>query len=204
MKYLLHFFMPAVMLAGCHNRTKNYRTYSELYATDTLVLNRPQVTAESMIIPGKSAGLTNIGENAARVNERLGRPDSGDAAMGKAISIWYAGHTEGDDLIAVYTERNMGIDDTSRVKMIRVTSPGFTTAEGIHTGRNIAGVRQQYNIMPQATYTAHGHRYTIFSAKGISFEVNADSVLTAIIVHEVTRPANSGYIPFHPNAKNLR
>lgn len=192
------------MLAGCHDHTKSYRTYSELYATDTLIVSRPEMTAETMIVPGKSVGLTNIGEDVALVTERLGRPDAGDAAMGKAVAIWYAAHTKGDDLIAVYTEREMGVDDTNRIKMIRVTSPGFNTAEGIHTGSNIADIRQHFNILPQARYSAHEHHYTLFAAKGIAFEVNADSVLTGIIVHEMDRPANSGYIPFHPDAKNLR
>lgn len=188
----------AGLFSSCQQREKTVRELSE---PDTLIVSHPEFMAEQLIIPGTSIGLTNINEDAAEVFKRLGKPDSGDAAMGKAVSVWASDHGDSDNQTAIYTERRMGVDDTSRVKMIRVTSPWFVTTEGIGTGKTLSDARAHFTLTPEATYSNDGRTYTIFNGgKGIAFEVNPDSMLTGIIVHDTGRTAVSGYIPFHPGA----
>ncbi|MCK7556578.1 hypothetical protein MKQ70_16760 [Chitinophaga sedimenti] len=201
MKNRSHILLAAVALAGCQPREKSIRELSE---PDTPIVSRPEMTAETLIVPGESAGMLSLNEDAANAIKLLGKPDSSDAAMGKAVIVWYPASKRGDDLTAVYSERKMGVDETARIRMIRVTSPAYTTAEGIHTGKSIEDIRQHYRLEAEASFGSHGYTYTIFgTGQGISFEVNADSLLTGIIVHDSARNAKSGSLPFHPGAKIL-
>ncbi|UYQ91248.1 hypothetical protein MKQ68_14230 [Chitinophaga horti] len=201
MKNLFQLLLPATLFAGCQQRENSAREMSE---PDTLVVSRPQATAESLIVPGQSAGQLHINGDAAKATRLLGKPDSTDAGMGKLLAVWFSQHHRGDDLTAVYAERNMGVDETARIRMIRVTSPAYATAEGIHTGKSIADVRQHYQLTAEATFTHFDYRYTVFGTnEGIAFEINSDSLLTGIIVRDTGRLAKKGYLPFHPNHTKL-
>ncbi|KQR71115.1 hypothetical protein [Pedobacter sp. Leaf176] len=71
-----------------------------------------------------------------KVSAKLGRPDDGDAAMGKAWGIWYSkdltsGQRNEFAIYASYKDTSMRVRD---VKQIRITSPEYKTQDGFTTG----------------------------------------------------------------------
>ena len=87
-----------------------------------VVTNKPDTNndntttiADWLLIPGVSAGQTRLNENADSVYQRLGKPDGGDAAMMKAIAVWYAHHDTTDNSIAIYTSKNTDTPVVERI-----------------------------------------------------------------------------------------
>ncbi|WP_028297886.1 hypothetical protein [Olivibacter sitiensis] len=152
-----------------------------------------------LLIPGRSAGKISIGEADSIVFASLGKPDAGDAAMGKSLSTWYGQYRGERNQLNIFASRNMGGDDeTSRVQQIRVTSPAFATEEGLHVGANLEEVMQVY---PQAqklnTFERKGIPYVTYGTdQGIGFELNADLICKAIIIHDPKLETGATYIPF--------
>jgi len=167
--------------------------------------NKP-VTADKLIVPGKAIGKTTLNEDAAEVFKRLGKPDAGDAAMGKALSIWYAGHDTTGYQTMIYTARQMGTqDDVARVKQVRITSPWFATAEGIHNGSTLQQISKVYNVKKLATFTLNKQAYSIYRlAKGIAFEVDAEGVCKGIIVFDSASEPGQTYLPFYSDMKMVK
>lgn len=202
-------FIAAVWLAACNQSPKTTTTVDSIAIADTLnqdndtaALNKP-VTADKLIVPGKAIGQTKLNEDATEVFKRLGKPDGGDAAMGKALSIWYAGHDTTGYQTMIYTARQMGTqDDVARVKQIRVTSPWFMTAEGIHSGSTLQQISKVYEVKKSATFTLNKEAYTIYrSPKGIAFEVDPQEVCKGIIVFDAASQPGETYLPFYSDLK---
>jgi len=170
--------------------------------SDTTAANRP-VAADKLIVPGKAIGQTMLNEDADKVFKRLGKPDAGDAAMGKALSIWYAGHDTTGYQTMIYTARQMGTqDDAAKVKHIRVTSPWFMTAGGIHNGSTLQQINNVYEVKKSATFTLKKETYTIYhSAKGIAFEIDPQQVCRGIIVLDAGPLTGQVYLPFYRDMK---
>ena len=59
---------------------------------NTAFIAQKPVSVAQLVVPGKSIGQTKLKEDAVLVYKKLGRPDAGDAAMGKSLATWYAGH----------------------------------------------------------------------------------------------------------------
>src|SRR3546814_20261510 len=117
--------------------------------------------------------------------------------MGKAEIFWYADTASGYPL-SICTARDMGYDETARIKQIRVTAPAFETAESIRVGATLADIRNHYRVTAVETYDQGGETYTIYDADaGIAFEVGPDDRCVAIIVHD-TGGGTSSYLPLRP------
>lgn len=154
-------------------------TEKSALATDSLNVN-----ADWLLIPGISAGQTRLNENADSVYLRLGTPDGGDAAMMKAIAVWHSHHDTTNHSIAVFTSRNPD-SPFARVQQIRVTSPVFKTASGIHTTSSLQDIKSYFDVTKTEVYNYAGVRYGVYdSRQGIGFEIAPDSTCTAIIIHE--------------------
>ena len=169
---------------------------------DTVFTTLKTVPAAQLIVPGKSIGQTKLQEDAILVYKRLGRPDAGDAAMGKSLATWYAGHRPLGYQTQVFFSRYMGgMDDiTSRVKQIRVTSPYFKTAAGIGPGSTLKQINAVFKARKTAAFTEHKQRYFIYDTfKGIAFESNASGKCTGVIVYLLGGRGGFTYLPFHSN-----
>jgi len=162
--------------------------------------NKDTITVDKLIVPGKSIGQTALNDNGADVTQRLGRPDAGDAAMGKSLSIWYANHDTTGYQTMVYASRQMGTnDETSRVKQIRITSPWFVTKDSIRVSSTLEQIDKAYPTKKTAWFTKAGQKFNIYRADGIAFEIDPQQNCTAIIVFDANSSPGSTYLPFYDN-----
>ena len=154
------------------------------------------MTPDALIIPARSIGRTRIDEPYDSVSARLGRPDSSDAAMGKMMATWYAGHNPKGHRTAIFFSRNMGNEETSRVRQIRVTSPWFRTNRDLGVGSGTAVISAQFPLRQLATYEEGGRTFrTMDSGEGILFELDDAGTCVGVIVQ---RPGDGQtYLPFH-------
>lgn len=156
------------------------------------------VSADWLLTPGASAGRTVINSNAASVYARLGKPDGGDAAMMKAVAIWYSNHDSTAHSTAIYTTIDAGNDTAARVKQIRVTSPAFKTKEGIKPSSSLSDIKRNYTKLKKTeTYKNAGKIYTVYdSPEGIAFEIGPDEKCAAIIIHQSGKYSSGTYLKF--------
>ena len=162
------------------------------------------VSPSQLIVPGHSVGHTYLNESTAAVEKRLGLADEGDAAMGKSLYTWYNRHDTTGFQTSIYSETKMGVDDTSRVKQIRITSPWFMTSEGLGVNASLKNIiAAGYLVTKAASFVEHTHKVDLYDTdKGIAFEIGAENELcSGIIIHEVSRPVSATYLPFHPGAQ---
>jgi len=149
------------------------------------------------LVPGTSVGAVNLGDADSLIHQQLGRPDHQDAAMGKAVLIWYA-DTAGEYPLSIFTARDMGNDETARIQQVRVTSPTFETADAIRVGSTLTDIRSRYQVKALETYAHAGETYTVYDADaGIAFEVGPDDRCVAIIIHRADAGASS-YLALRP------
>ncbi len=198
----------AILICGCgQNRSASKATdttATEVSITDTT--GEKPVSAQQLILPGQSIGTININENADSVLSKLGKPDAGDAAMGKSLSTWYAKHDTSGYETQVFFSKQMGTaDEASRVKQIRITSPWFKTMDYMSTGMHLQTIesKKEFSLKKTARYTNGNRQFFIYNDAdaGIAFEIDDRNVCTGIIVHEPGKDVNASYIAFHPNAQ---
>ncbi|GAA3922964.1 hypothetical protein GO495_02355 [Chitinophaga oryziterrae] len=157
------------------------------------------------IEPGKYIGNTKLGVSGEELGKQLGHPDGGDAAMGKAWSIWYS-HKADNSLdssryLAVYL--SIGAvgsgNEGMHVKQVRINTASFKTKAGIKVGSSYASVKKAFpHISRAAVYedTMRHKRLELYDdvKGGIAFEI-AGKVCTAVTVHESGESMNT-YIQF--------
>jgi hypothetical protein len=176
---------------------------------DTTAIEMPgdkPVPLAQLIVPGISVGQTAINESSEVVHKKLGKPDAGDAAMGKSVSIWYANHDTTGYVTQMYFSRDMGNDETSRVKQIRVTSPWFKVSNKIYAGVPFKIVESVYKLKKIATFEDKGSKRSLYDdvKGGIGFEVDDKDTITGIVIHETGREATGTYLAFFPNLKPIK
>lgn len=189
-------FAVAMVLVACGggNRNNNHPLQDS-----TASVSQSLLPNDHLLIPGKSAGRFLIGDADSTIFAELGKPDFGDAAMGKAVSIWYPNGKRNQPL-SIFTSRDMGNDETARIKQIRVTSPDFQTVQSIGVGSSLREISDIYPLQIVETYDRDGQTYTVYNAnEGAAFEVDAAYRCVAIIIHE-TGATIPTYLPLHPTS----
>jgi hypothetical protein len=172
--------------------------------TDTIT---GRISADS-IIPGKGIGQIALNEKRESVIAKLGRPDAGDAAMGKAISIWHSKRKGNDSTVhsvTVYSTTNFGDKEEShKVQSIRITSPVFITAQSIKCSSTLAFLKIQCPEIrnPQSFYkdSSTGEKINIYEnvKTGIAFEINSAGKCIGISVHKPGKKITQTYLPMFP------
>lgn len=199
----------AILICGCvQNKPKSKATdttaTTEVGISDTT--GEKPVPAEQLILPGQSIGTISINESADSVSRKLGKPDAGDAAMGKSLATWYAKHdTSGYETQLFFTKQMGTADETSRVKQIRITSPWFKTMDYMSVGMHLQTIesKKEFSLKKSAQYSDGNGQFFIYddADAGIAFEIDDKNVCTGMIVHEPDKDATSSYIAFHPNTQ---
>ncbi|AZI26217.1 hypothetical protein EA772_13005 [Pedobacter sp. G11] len=164
------------------------------------------VDAAFLVVPGKSIGEILLGENMTEVGKKLGRPDAGDAAMGKAWGIWYSkDSTDGQkNELAVYSSYRDTSMMVKEVKQIRITSAQFKTQNGITTGGPEADAKSKFPAMELVSSYLNQNKdtVTIYDSRqdGIGFEFLKGKSIS-ITVHPVNQSVNGTYLTLHPEWK---
>lgn len=152
------------------------------------------------IVPGKAIGNTLINENMEEVYKLLGKPDEGDAAMQKAVAIYYRDHQPGNYATSILSERDTGEHPVAKVKQIRITSPAFKTVEGLRVGSSFEEINKAHKLKKVNTYTEKGTTYTVWDGgKGIAFETDAAKNCIAITVYPAGETYKEAYLNIRPS-----
>jgi hypothetical protein len=206
-------FLIFVMLTiSCNNKSENHRNNPDSkdqikeqqpndsrQKQDTLTQNK---AGDWLLVPGKSAGKTQINQDTEQVFKNLGKPDGGDAAMGKSVAIWYAHHDSTSYATAIYATRDMGNSPQAFVRQIRITSPSFKTKENIRVTSDLPAISKIFQLQIAEKFKDADQEYTVYdSREGIAFEINEDKKCVAIIIHEPGKAIPGTYLKFRTTNK---
>lgn len=159
-----------------------------------------------LIVPGRSVGEISLGEDMQTVGTKLGKPNDGDAAMGKAWGIWYSNDsTKGQRselaIYSSYRDSSMRVKD---VKQIRITSPQFKTQDGYGTGQSEVETKLKFPSMERMSAYLNEQKDTIwiYDAKqdGVGFEFLKGKSIS-VTVHPINKTVNGTYLTLHPEWK---
>ncbi|MBC7937156.1 MAG: hypothetical protein H7Y86_17560 [Rhizobacter sp.] len=205
--------LPVVMLFACnHTKEQNsQRSADSTAASNTRAVDSimPVISVDStasavpdykLIVPGKSIGITAIGQKSEETGKDLGTPDDGDAAMGKSLSTWYSKNNPAYKT-QVFSAIQMGKEeDMPRVKSIRVNNPFFETASHLKAGSNLKEILAQFPAMLlTGSYESSAKKPIKLyddSEAGIAFEIDETDTCVGINVHTKGEKAFMQYLPF--------
>lgn len=198
------FYLSAILLFSCNEKHKNVENNlnkSEYSSDNNSETELKSTTNEKEIIPGKSLGKILLNENATAVLDSLGKPDSGDAAMGKAISTWKKGD---GNLLTLYTSTQMGVENFSRIKAIRSLSKDFKTVDNLGVSSSLDDLKRYYRLTPIGKFTFNGKHYFLYTTpKGIAFEIGMDQKCNGVLLYLQDTDPENFYIPIYPDFKKL-
>lgn len=201
--HVIH-LLAAVSLSACQSDTSG----SKAVSTDSL--SSEGVEKGVFIKPGRSAGNIYLGEDMRAVADTLGKPDAGDAAMGKAWGIWYDKDSTGGtrNEIAIYSAYADSTMTGKDVKQIRVTDGKFKTKEGLGTGSNLSSFKAAYpDLELRSDYlnTSSGDTLRVYDSKskGLSAEVIRD-ICSAVTIHSPGTYANETYFTIDTTWKQIK
>ncbi|MCC9168358.1 hypothetical protein [Pontibacter harenae] len=165
-----------------------------------------------LIVPGNRVGHVQLGiPSNDELKSMLGKADSSNAAMGKALMFWLSTSGSGaQDYLTVYTTADFsGANEGQHiVEQVQVTSPKFRTEGQIGTGKAFAQIRQQFPRLQPLAYYTNSNKQQVYLYDdvqlGITFEITLpDSTCNAITIHQKGEDVTETYLPLHPNIVKL-
>lgn len=209
MKYFLSSILAASFFIACNagkEKTATEKNTAEdsvkpnnIASADTSqqivsVADTTPVPANRLIIPGKSIGLTSLGQKNSELSKHLGPAAKGEAAMGgKTLLTWYSKPViHGTDTVIneteIYFTTQMEEETESRVRHIRITSSFFATAQHISTGSTQDSIQKYFpGIKKIASYTSPKTKKQVLIYDdvkgGIAFEIE-NGKCVGITVHQ--------------------
>ena len=201
MKKLI-FCFSIILLFGCKENPKeldgadlNDEPSSEM----SIQTKTSKVEYGNQIIPGERLGTIILNENATSVLDSLGKPDSADAAMGKAVSTW---HEDSDNLLSIYTTTQMGIEDFSRIKAIRTLSSAFKTDQDLGVNSTVSEIEKHFRLNKIGLFPFDKKSYALYSTEeGIGFEIGEDQKCHGVVLTEKGTSPDQLYLTFYPDLK---
>ncbi|MDP2686244.1 MAG: hypothetical protein Q8O62_03425 [Aequorivita sp.] len=199
----LFFCFSILLFFNCSEKSKKSESplkQNEANSPTILEENKKKDNYANQIIPGKRLGSIILNQNATAVLDSLGKPDSGDAAMGKAISTW----KKGDNLLTLYTTTQAGIENFSRIKAVRSLSKDFKTVDNLGVNSSLAKLKRYYKLNPVGKFTYNGKHYFLYTTeKGIAFEVGLNEKCKGVLVYLQDTNLENFYLPIYPDFKKL-
>ena len=203
MKTICLITIAFALLTSCQNdSSKSVKLYQDTTNVD-------DIDAKLLIVPGKSIGRFSIGQSMAAVDSLKGKPDSSDAAMGKAWAIWYGKKSTGGkrNEIAIFSGYSDSTMSSKSVKQIRVISDKFETAEGLNNGTLLSDFTTKYSDFTRiSTYVDDRLHDTIYvydsKSHGIAVEFLRD-ISRAITIHDKGKPLDDSYYTLNRALKKL-
>lgn len=201
MKKLILFF-ALFSIIGCKQKPAKSQngTDTNQQTTVKIMPDEPNPSEyKYQIIPGKRLGTIVLNENATSVLDSLGKPESGDAAMGKAVSNW---NENTENSLSIYTTTKMGVEDFSRIKAARTLSPKFQTQHSIGVNSTLEEIESNYKLNKVGYFTSKNNHYTLYSTEeGIGFEIGDDKKCCGIVLTEKGSEPQQLYLTFYPELK---
>ena len=200
--------ITAATLSSCTQSDKaldkgpveSIETLSEPAETDTVNAVKP-ISEKQIIRPGKGIGQLRIDDTMANAYNILGKPDSGDNAMGSSLAIWYADHKGNGYTTRVFGSHKYGAKNEQAIfiKKIMVDSPWFKTSEGIGTGSSLENIRKVYNAKKSDSFKLNGKTIDVYSdlVNGITFEVDSQTSKCSSIIVGRPNEADGTYLNMH-------
>ncbi|MDQ7949812.1 MAG: hypothetical protein REI78_09550 [Pedobacter sp.] len=196
------YFIIFGILVSCNNSSKTIQLNADSLAT-------ADVEEKLLIVPGKSIGRYFLGQDVQQVDSIKGKPDAGDAAMGKAWAIWYGKNTTNGkrNELAIYSSYKDSTMASKAVKQIRVISSKFETNDGLNNGNTLSNFQVKYPDFKQiAVYydSVLGDTIKVYDSQsnGIAVEFLRD-ISRAITVHAKGEALNESYYTLKPGLTKL-
>lgn len=162
-----------------------------IHAVCLITLAALAVAAQDFAVkPGRGIGKVELGMSRRAVHDALGKPGGAYRMSGALTGEYWQAHT-GNDVRIVYR--------AGKVVQIKITSPRFSTPEGLTTESSLADVRRHYRRLRKTRHFVHGSggggliEYYDAVREGISFEFVSRASETldfkpyAIVVHQPGR-----------------
>jgi hypothetical protein len=191
------FLILITFLSACSNEPGNSSVNQD---STTVIADNPKADSSAidqtlLLVPGISAGKVSIEQDAEEVYALLGKADAGDAAMQKAVAIWYKDHEPKSFATSIYTVRDTGDNPAARIQQIRVSSPSFSTKDSIGVTSKLAAIQKKYLVTKLTDVTNEGDMLEIYdSLKGIAFEIK-NGICTAVIIHKANENLKTTSLP---------
>lgn len=118
------------------------------------------------VVPGQRIGFIEIGMSRQTVQGKLGKPSGTYSLPGRGNRGDYWFSADNSNTLRVF------YNAAGRVYQISVTSPRFTTPEGLSSRSSLAEIRRSYGNLKVLRVSARGDiDYYYDSRKGIAFEL---------------------------------
>ncbi len=153
-----------------------------------------------LIVPGQGVGALKLNASAKPVYDSLGRPDKGDAAMGKALALWYMTDsvTKEPCQLRLFTTMNMGNENFHRIKLIRTTCAQFRLKDGLGVGSTYRALAAQFQLQALDTLKSLNRKIILFTTdQGIAFEIDSTQLCRGIVVFPQKTNPLASYIPLY-------
>jgi hypothetical protein len=122
------------------------------------------------VVPGQGIGFIEIGMSRQTVHGKLGKPSGTYTLPGRGNRGDYWFSSDNSNTLRVF------YNAAGRVYQISVTSPRFTTPEGLNSRSSLAEIRRSYGNLKVLRVTARGDiDYYYDSRRGIAFELTDQS-----------------------------
>lgn|SRR5690554_2963774 len=197
-------FLSIITLISCKQKSTKAETNAEQNkptSQQTIEVESNNQDYEIQIIPGERLGSIILNENAKAVLDSLGRPDSVDASMGKAISNW---HESSENFLSIYTTTKMGVEDFSRIKAIRSVSSNFKTKQNLGVSSSLSEIERHFNLNKTGVFTSEEKSYILYtSEEGIGFEVGENQKCHGVVLTEKGTTPEQLYLTFYSNLEKL-
>lgn len=201
-----------LMIVSCDQRRRKDTNPVTITDTDTKQHiaapgSAPVKKNSLMIVPGESIGEVNLGDDASMLTQKLGKPDLSDAAMGKAWITWYGKKRDKynnlPELNVFTTYKDSGMKQVT-VQLIRTTSAGFSTANGIRVFDSFTDIQKAFPRLQQRGMFTQKNTHRTMSiydaeADGIAFDIvsaGAQQICIGIIVHSPGKNVMGDYLGF--------
>lgn len=200
-----------LFLISCGQQEKsitNGEIVDSLQAKTTLAIepNDPMVDSSKLIIPGKSIGKVYLNERGDSIFSKLGRPDAGDAAMGKSVSVYK--RKENGSEFKIYYVTNMGApDEAPKAKLFHTNSSFFATENNISVGSNLEEIKRYFpDVKHLAIITIEKDTLQLYDSEkeGIAFEINKENICRGITLHAAGEVLQPTYLPFYQSFELIK
>lgn len=186
-----HFFIIGYAAICTMNLLFGFAACTKMQSVEEITARKTENVTDPRleIIPGKSIGKVRI-DGSSESLSYLGNPDTAESAMGKSWMTWFSKNSispSGKYELNIFTQYADAKLSQKAVKMIRVTSPDFRTADGINPGSDSSEVFKKYPNLKYAGKFVEADQHPLHviytdDKSGIAVEIDREIAKCAAII----------------------